>query len=110
MNIDEQVLYDVDRILDRASKPSDGYSDGVGDLVLLHHYGQKCFSQFGLGLCGWSIRQQGQNHLLTVKVVESGIPLIAYVTSHTPTGCVEQLFYLLESDKIRWNRDRYPWI
>ena len=110
MSLDSKLLESVDRILDRAKRDVDGYTDGVGDLVLLHHYGQKCFSQFGLGLCGWTLRQQGNNHLLTVKVVESGIPLIAYITSHTPTGCIEQMFYMLESGKLRWSRDRYPWI
>lgn len=110
MNIPDECALGVERILKRAASSDSAYTDGLVDLALLHIYGQKVFSQMGLGLCGWSIRQKGLNHLLTLKVMEAGVPLVAYITSHTPTGCVEQLFYLLESDKLRFNRDLYPWI
>lgn len=110
MNIPDDCALGTERIIKRAGDPDQMYTDGLPEVVLLHHYGQKVFSQLGLGLAGWSIRQKGMNHLLTVKVNEGGTPLVAYVTSHTPTGCIEQLFYLLESEKVRWHRDQYPWI
>ena len=109
MNIPDECALGVERILDRAADSDQAYTDGVEGLCLLHIYGQKVFSQIGMGLCGWSLRQKGHNWLLTIKVVDSGTPLIAYISSHTPTGCVEQLFYLLESDKVSYHVDRYPW-
>lgn len=86
------------------------YSEGVEDLLLLYLCGQKVHSQNGLGLCGWAVRQSRDNTLLTLKVLESGVPLVAFLTSHTPMGCVEQYWRLFEADRVKWRKDQYPWI
>ena len=82
----------------------------VFDLLQWGFYGQDVFSQFGLGVSGYVFRQRPGSVMLTVKAVEDGVPLVAFVTSATTTGCIEHLFYLLESDRLKWQRDRYPWI
>lgn len=110
MNIDLQLIQRAITDVEKCVTEKSPYTEGPHDLVLLHNYGTNVFSQIGLGLCGWTLREQGQNWLMTVKVIEGGTPLVAYITSRSPTGCVEQLFYMLESDKVRWHRDQYPWI
>jgi len=47
---------------------------------------------------------------MTVKVVESGVSLVAFVTAATTMGSIEHMFYLLESEKLKWQKDKYPWI
>lgn len=82
----------------------------VQDLLLWGLYGQDVFSQFGMGLSGYVFRQQRSSVVATVKVTEGGVPLVAFVTSAYTVSCVEQMFDLLYAGRLKWQKDRYPWI
>lgn len=110
MHIDADILKELEVATDQWNDGRIVHKDDLRDLLLLHHYGHKVFSQFGLGLCGWVLRQRNGETLLTVKVVESGTPLVVFITSATPMGCVSKLFDLLERDRLTFARDKYPWI
>jgi len=82
----------------------------VTDILYFTQYGQSVFSQFDYGLNGFVVRQRHDSVLLTVKLNESGVPLVGYITSHTTTGCIEQMFDLLFAERLRLQKDKYPWI
>lgn len=110
MNIpDESALY-IESALEKAVSYGGEYSSGIEDVLLLHLCGQNVHSQNGLGLLGWVFRQSRDSTLLTVKVSDAGVPLVAFVTSATPTGCVEMYWRQFEADRLKWMRDKYPWI
>lgn len=96
-------------IQNAAAQQETAYSRTLATVVLLE-YGTEYLSTFGLGLCGLSVRLTREDSLLTVKVIESGIPLVAFVTSRTPTGSIERYLDMLESGRLQWHKDKYPWI
>lgn len=110
MNIGDKATIGVDHILKQAVEYGGEYSNDVEDLLLLYQYGQEVHSQNGLGLCGFSFRQKNGNTLMTIKVMESGVPLVAFVTAHTPTGCVARYWQMFVGDRLNWRKDQYPWI
>lgn len=99
----------IDHIIDRVADRDKQYVDDVGDLLLWGYYGPDVLSQFGFGLSGWVFRQGRGTCVMTVKVVESGVPLVAFITSGTTRGCIRQLFDCLERETVKWQKDRYPW-
>lgn len=103
---EQRVWYVIDKLADRDKV----YVDSVYDLITFGYYGPDVFSQFGLGLQGYVFRQSLGAVKATVKVVESGVPLVGFVTSATTNGCIEQMFDLLFVNKLKWQRDKFPWI
>lgn len=78
-------------------------------MLLFWLYMPNVLSQNGLQYRGAIFRQKEQQTLLTVKVVESGTPLVVFITSNNSTGCMVRFWNLFEDDKLSWVRDRYPW-
>lgn len=108
MYIPDEVLQRLDALIPPSAVRDNDTLETVRDLYLLHSYGINVFSQNGLGLRGYSFRQRNGNTVMSIKVEEEGVPLVAFVTSHTPTGCIQQLWDLFEADKLKWQRDKYP--
>jgi len=79
------------------------------DLLLWGHYVQDVLSQFGMGYQGAVFRQRPGSTVLTIKVVEGGVPLVAFITAASTLGCIEQMFDLLWSNRLKWQKDKYPW-
>lgn len=100
----------VKSILDHLVSSDQRYIDDVSDLLLWGFYGPDVLSQFGYGYCGSIFRQHRDSTKMTVKVMDSGTPLVAFITSASPTGCVRRFFDLLHDDKLKWQKDKYPWI
>lgn len=100
----------VQSILDHLVANDKRYLDDTQDLLLWGFYGQDVLSQFGYGYCGSIFRQSPHSTRLTVKVTESGVPLVAFITSATTIGCVAKFLDLLHADKLKWQKDKYPWI
>jgi hypothetical protein len=84
--------------------------DYASDSLLFSVYSTEIFAEFGLDLCGYVFRQSRTSVLLTIKVIESGVPLVAFVSRATTRGCIEQMFDLLYEGKLKWQKDKYPWI
>lgn len=80
------------------------------DLILFTTYIHEILSHFSLGFCGCSFRHNRTDVLMTVKAVDGGTPLVVFVTSATATGCISKFLDLLETDRLSWVKDRYPWI
>ena len=78
--------------------------------VQLLEYGPEKLANFGLGFCGLSVRHTRDDALLTVKAIESGTPLVGFVTSRTAMGSVQRFVEMLETGRVNWIRDKYPWI
>lgn len=110
MDTQQEIDVRVQGVFTQATNGDRPTRQYVEDLIQWGFYGQKYFSQFGLGLSGFVFRQSRTNVLMTVKVVEEGVPLVAFVTAATTMGSIEHLFDLMESDKVKWQKDRYPWI
>lgn len=108
MSIDAKYTERLDFVIGRIADGDKEYLDEVWDLLLWSHYGQDVFSQFGYGVYAWNFRQSNGTTRLTIKAHESGIPLVAFVTCASPRGCVEQMFCLLENNRLKWQKDRYP--
>lgn len=108
MSLDDKYTKRLNHIIDRIADSDKEYIDEIWDLLLWSHYGQDVFSQFGYGVYAWNFRQQNGSTRLTIKAMEGGVPLVAFVSSATPRGCVEQMFGLLEHGTLKWQKDRYP--
>lgn len=110
MELSTEVLDGVYNIMERAQAENDHDRAIVEDLLILCEYGHKVLSQFSMGLCGYTFRHNHANTLLTVKVTEGDTPLVAFVTAPTTVGCVSKFIDLLFANKVKWQRDKYPWI
>jgi hypothetical protein len=110
LHIDDKVLQDVAEFIKNAQDERHVARDIITDLLIFSYYGQKVHSQFGLGLMGFQCRQTHDNALLTVKITEGGLPLVGFITSANPTGCMSRYLDLLEQGHMTWAKDRYPWI
>ena len=110
MNIDEAVLYPVQAAVEQWTDKRVISDVDLENLLLFIVYGQKVFSQIGMRLEGFSCRQKQGQTLLTVKVREGDTPLVVFITSDTTTGCIVRLLDLLESDRLNFVKDRFPWI
>lgn len=107
--VDSNIVHECEQIIANAQRPNDHARRLVIDVLMFSEYGQNVLSQYGLGLCGFQSRQQHGQTLLTVKVSEEGIPLVAFVTAENTTACMSRFLDLLENERINWTRDKYPW-
>jgi hypothetical protein len=108
MSIDTKYTQRLEFLIDQIAARDPEYIDTTWDLLLWSHYGQDVLSQYGYGVYAWNFRQQNGTTRLCIKAMESGVPLVAFVSSATPTGCIEQMFRLLEKGILRWQKDKYP--
>lgn len=99
----------LDHLIDQLAAKDRETVDYTADLLRWALYGPSVFSQFGLGLRGYVFRQHNGSCVMTVKCVEGEVPLVAFVTSATPRGCIEQMFDLLFDHRLKWQKDKYPW-
>ena len=109
-NLADKRLERIDALIDKVKLGDRATIEWMSDLMLWALYGPEELSQFGYGLSGWVFRQRQGSTLMTVKVVESGTPLVAFISAATPRGCIEQMFGLLYAERLRWQKDKYPWI
>lgn len=107
---DLQVQGGLDRLLLEIANNVPRTVSSVRDILRWSYYGQSVLSQFGLGLRGHVFRQRPASVLMTTKVQEGDVPLVAFVTAGTTTGCIEQMFDLLYDGRLKWQRDKYPWV
>lgn len=59
---------------------------------------------------GFQCRQRDGQTLLTVKLTEGPTPLVGFVTAPDPLSSVCRFMSLWQNDRVRWARDKYPWI
>jgi len=108
MSIETNPNYILEQIKDNWPPTCELHIESAMDILEFVEYGHFVLSQFGMGLKGHSIRQRNGSYLLTVKVAEEGVPLVGFVTGHTPTGCISKFLDLLEKSEIKWAKDKYP--
>lgn len=110
MEIPTEYLYPVQASVEQWT---DGRVIGAVDLenlLLFVLYVPKVLSQLGMTYNGFICRQKLQQTLMTVKAKEGETPLVVFITSDNTTGCMVRFLDLLESGKLSWVKDRYPWI
>lgn len=110
MSTYEQLEQRVWGIIEKVQDRDKEHIEHLFDTILWMEYGQTVFSQFGYGVYSWQFRQQDGNTLLVIKAQENGVPLVAFVTSATTRGCIEQMFDLVTNGSLRWQRDKWPTI
>jgi hypothetical protein len=110
VELDAKYTNRLNHIIDRVADKDKDCIDEIWDLLLWSLYGQDAFSQFGYGVYSWNFRQSNGATRLCVKAMESGVPLVAFITSATPRGCIEQMFGCLERGTLKWQKDKYPGI
>lgn len=103
---EQRVWALIDRIADRDKSAI----DSVFDLLTWGHYGHLVFSQFGYRLDGYVFRQSPGGVVSTVKVNESGVPLVGFVSAASTMGCISKMLDLLWAERVKWQKDKYPWI
>lgn len=109
MEIPTEYLYPVQAAMEQWE---DGRIIGATDLenlLLFVIYAPKVLSQSRVTVDGWVCRQKQDQWLLTVKARENETPLVVFITSDTPTGCMVRFWDLFENDRLKWVKDRYPW-
>jgi hypothetical protein len=107
---DTSYLKDVFNWMSRVGNPADHAHHSIEDLLIFVEFGPEHLGQFHLGLCGFQVRHKHENVLLVVKALDAGTPLVAFVTSQTTTSSIGKFLDLLEQDKLKWQKDRFPWI
>jgi hypothetical protein len=83
--------------------------DDLEDLLTFWIYLPRLLSQSGLRYKGYQLRQRDGSWLLVVKATQGDTPLVVFLTSATPTGCVRLMVSQIEDDRLKWVRDKYPW-
>lgn len=110
MNILEEHIYSIQAAVEQWSDSRIISASELENLLLFLVYVPNTLSRNGLDLMGYSFRQKRGQYLMTTKVVEGETPLVAFVTSDTPIGCIFRFLNLLEDDRLSWRKDRYPWV
>lgn len=110
MNIPQEILYELGAAMEQWTDARVISTLHLENLLMFYIYTPEVLSQFGIQLLGHSWRQKNGQTLLTVKVKEKDTPLVGFITSDTPIGCMVRFLDLLEDDRLNWVRDRYPWI
>lgn len=109
MEIATKFLYPVQAAMEQWTDGRVIDAADLESLLLFMLYVPKVLSQFGIKYGGHVARQKNGQTLLTVKAKEGDTPLVVFVTSDTTMGCMARFLDLLESDRLTWVRDRYPW-
>lgn len=110
MNIPDTVLYPVQASMEQWTDQRVIEAADLETLLLFMLYVPYILSQSGITFMGHVCRQKQGQVLMTVKARESLTPLVVFVTSDTPVGCMHRFLDLMENDKLTWVKDRYPWI
>lgn len=110
MTLETKYEQRVWALIDKLADKDKSAIEQMFDLVLWGHYLPQVLANFGLGYAGCVFRQRAGSTVLTVKVVESGVPLVAFINSYTTIGGIEQMFDLLWSSRLKWQKDKFPWI
>ena len=108
MSTYEEIEKRVWALIGKVQDKDQEHIEHLFDTILWFEYGQRVFSQFGYGVYAWTFRQRNGMTTLVIKGQEKEVPLVAFVTSSTPRGCVEQMFDLLLDGRLRWQKDKYP--
>lgn len=109
MSLLEQSTYEVQSALEQWDDHRVMHADDIEDLVLFWRYVPNVLSQTGKKFRGYQVRQRDGSWLMTVKVTEGSTPLVVFLTSGTPTGCVRLFVSQLDDERLVWHRDKYPW-
>lgn len=110
MNILEEDIYAVQAAMEQWSDSRVISAGELESLLLFLFYVPKTLSQNGVHLLGYSFRHKDGRYLMTSKALEGQVPIVVFVTSDSPTGCIFRFLNLLEDDRLSWRKDRYPWI
>lgn len=108
MSLSTQAEYEVAAALEQWTDQRVIHADDLETLLLWWLYVPNELSQFGFKLRGFTFRQREGMWLLTVKVEESGAPLVVFLTSATTTGCIRLFVSQLAGDRLSWVRDKFP--
>ena len=110
MQIPEKYLYPVQASMEQWTDSRVVGTTDLENTLLFLIYVPKILSQSSIRYQGFVCRQKNGQTLLTLKAHEGETPLVVFVTSDTPMGCMVRFLDLLEGDRLSWVRDRYPWI
>lgn len=110
MEIPTEYLYPVQAAMEQWEDGRVIGSVDLENLLLFVTYGQKVLSQSHTTLDGFVFRRKLDQWLLSVKAHEGETPLVVFITSDTTTGCIVRFWDLYENDRLKWVKDRYPWI
>jgi hypothetical protein len=109
VNIPDEVLYPLEAAMEQWTDARVIPAEDLQDLLLFVLKMPFVLSQFGMRLGGFSCRQKHTQTLMTVKVQEGDIPLVAFITANSTIGCMARFLSLFEDDKLTWSKDKYPW-
>lgn len=108
MDIPQKVDYALEAALEQWTDQRIISADDLYDVLALMVQHYEIFVKSGYSLSGFAFRQKASQWLLTVKVKETGTPLVVFVTGENPTGCIRRFWNLWQNDKLSFVRDKYP--
>lgn len=110
MNIAVEYLYPVQASIEQWTDSRVISANDLESVLLFLVYIPNVLSQSGMKFGGYVCRHKAGQTLMTVKAREKDTPLVVFVTSDSPIGCMVRFLDLMEDDRLTWVRDRYPWI
>lgn len=109
MSLTTDYRYEIEAATEQWTDMRLLHVDDLDDLLFFWLYVPKVLSQFGMRLGGHQLRRKDGSYLLTVKVHQGDVPLVAFLTAPTTTGCMRLFVHQLENERVKWVRDKYPW-
>lgn len=110
MDIAPEVLYPIQAAMEQWTDKRIMDDRRLESVLLFLLYLPKVLSQISIKYSGFACRQKQDMWLLTVKGFEGKTPLVVFISSATPSGCMEKFIDLLEQERLSWVRDKFPWI
>lgn len=110
MSAATDCIYEIEAATEQWTDHRVIHVEDLEDLLYFWSYVPKVCSQLGLQFKGFQLRHKRDLWLLTVKVMESGTPLIVFLSAATTMGCVRLFVSQLQDDRVNWRKDKYPWI
>jgi len=110
MNIPSELLYPVQAAMEQWTDHRVVSAPDLEATILFLCYVPNVLTNLGMTYKGFVSRQKNGQTLLTIKAAEGDTPLVVFITSDTTMGCMVRFLDLLEDDRLKWVRDRFPWI
>ena len=109
MNIVESCTYEIQAAMEQWTDHRVIHGDDLEDLLTFWIYLPRILSQLGMRYRGYQLRQRDGTWLLVAKATQGDVPLVVFLSSATPTGCVRLFVTQLIEDRLNWTKDKYPW-
>lgn len=90
----------------RGALPEERYA-GAAAVVIWHFGGWAYLAKNGADLRGWSLSHRQKEWLLCVRATVDELPVVAFMSSSSTTGCFRKMLERLDDGSIRFYPDKF---